>query len=167
MSYSLSKKLSVKGVVGNVKKLVADGEIADGQKIARFVGSTHSVLTGTGDNGDWVAFKGNFAGTNLLTGENFRSGKCFLPDVAGDILHGLVAESESAVEFAFDISIKKDESSATGYIYNAVPLIQPAQDDPMERMMAALPPVAETMAIEAQPANGAVEEKPTTKAAKK
>ena len=149
-SFSLSKKLSVKGVVGNVKKMVVEGEIADGQKIARFLGSAHSVLTGTGDNGDWVAFKGNFGATNLITGEKLRSGKCFLPDVASDVLHAMVTEADSPVEFAFDIAIKKDASSATGYVYSAVPLLQPKQDDPLSRMMEALPPVADTMAIEAK-----------------
>lgn len=133
----LTKKLSVKSVVGNIKLMVRDGAIKDGDQIMRVYGTASALATGTSDFGDWVGFKGNFKAINLITSEAFASGKLFLPDVAGDLLEGAVSGSDGAVEFGFDIAIEYDDQSATGYIYTATPILEPAEDEALSRIEAA------------------------------
>lgn len=135
---ALVKKLSMKIIVGNVKVLIREKEILDGQNIVRIYGVASAIQTGESDNGPWVAFKGQFKATNLLTGEVSASGKCFMPDVAGDLIEGAVANGGN-VEFAFDIGIKFDDDSATGYVYTATPLMKAATDDAMNRLESNLP----------------------------
>ena len=144
---ALVKKLSVKSVVGDVKKMVAAGDIKKSTPVMRAYGKATGIQTGTSDNGDWVAFKGEFKGINLLTGEEYGSGKLFMPDVASDLLEGmLVGEEVNGVEFGFDLLVKPDASSATGYVYEAEPLIKPAQDDTLSRLAADLPALPKALA---------------------
>jgi len=130
----LSKKISVKSIVGNVKVMVRDGEIKDGQNVMRAYGTASTVIGGDSDYGPWIAFKGNFKAENLLTGEVVASGKLFLPEVGSDLLEGAVNGCDGQVEFAFDIGVKYDDDSATGYIYTATPLLEAAEDEAMNRI---------------------------------
>ncbi len=131
---NLLKKISVKGVIGNIKKMVASGDVACGTAIMRVIGIANGTKEGVSDNGDWVALKGQFKATNLLTGEQFGSGVCFMPDVATDMVSGMLTEDVKSVEFGFDLIVKHDESSATGYTYVAKPLVEAGQDDPLARL---------------------------------
>ncbi len=140
---ALIKKLSVKSVCGNIKKMVASDEIKEPTPIMRVFGMASRVLTGESDFGPWVAFIGQFKAINLLDGTEYQSGKAFLPDVASDLLEGAVSSSEAgSVEFGFDILAVPDEESATGYIYQADPLIKPAEDDTLLRLEQNLNPPA-------------------------
>jgi len=64
-----------------------------------------------------IKFKGSFKATNLLTGEIFKSGVCFLPPVAANLLEGAFGENTQAVQFAFKIGARYDTNSATSYVY--------------------------------------------------
>ncbi|MEG9862950.1 MAG: hypothetical protein V6Z82_06960 [Flavobacteriales bacterium] len=129
---NLIKKLTVKTVVGNLKAMVKAGDVTEGA-IMRVMGIATGQQSGTSDFGDWIAFKGKFRAINIITGEEFHSAKCLLPEVASDLVVAAMAENES-VEFAFDIKIQLDETAATGYVYLAQPLVEAQQDDPLERL---------------------------------
>lgn len=135
-------KISVKTVCGKIdrKRFYGENAPADGKiPVMRVMGIANGFKTGTSDNGDWIAILGQFAATDLSTGEIARSGQCFLPISATGLVHAaLRAEGVQHVEFAFDIVAVLDESSATGYIYETHSLIAPKEDDPVTKMMAAL-----------------------------
>lgn len=143
---NILKKITVKSVVGNVKKLVIDGTLAEngGQmNVMRVFGNAVGLKTGESDNGPWTAARGQFKAI-ALTGENegveFVSSVCFMPDVAMDMVEAqMMADGVSSVEFAFDISIVADEDSATGYVYTANPLLAPEEDNPLDRLASTLP----------------------------
>ena len=146
---NLIKKMSCKTVCGDVKKLARE-QLVDGVKtvaIMRVIGVAQGMVTGTGDNGDWVSFKGGFEGTNLIDGAVYKSGKLFLPEVAEDlVVAALNTEGNEAVNLAFDISILEDAASATGYVYTATPLMEVEENDPIEQLKKTmqLPPLPTT-----------------------
>ena len=148
----LIKKISVGKVFGD-KKAIAEF-IGKGEKaVMRVIGIAHKAIPGDGDMGPYVSFKGNFKAVNLLTGEEFRSGTCFLPDVAADIIEGAVMGSENgSVEFAFDIIATYDNSSAVGYCYNADPLIKADENDPVAALEKAAGIEAPKLAVPAKKA---------------
>lgn len=83
---------------------------------------------------DWTALLGGFEAQKLdkdgtPTGEKFRSGVCFLPNYVVDSVTGQLTSDVLSVKFAFDIYAMFDEQSATSYTYEAVSLIEPAEDD--------------------------------------
>jgi len=128
-------KISAKGVCGNVKKVLRENLSPDQETmdLMRVIGVASGVKTGTSDHGDWVALLGNFKATNLVTGEIFQSGKCFLPDIASDMIAPVVSSGQP-VEFAIDIYVQIDDESATGYIYGIKPLVTPGADDAISRL---------------------------------
>ena len=70
----------------------------------------------------------------------------FLPEVASNLVEQAfisAQEGDNPVEsmkFAFDIKKVSDETSATGYVYSAVSLIETKESDPLNEMAAGLPP---------------------------
>jgi len=139
---ALIKKISVKTVCGNIKKMIASQPEGEEKSVPvmRAYGTATRTQTGEGDNGPWVAFVGQFKAVNLLDGVEYTSGKMFLPDVASDLLEGALGAAENNnVEFAFDIIAVPDEASATGYVYQAESLIEPEKDDTFSRMEKTLP----------------------------
>ena len=135
----IDRKISTKTVVGNVKAILNDmiknDEIE--RQLYSVVGIATRVINGESDNGPWVAFGGNFSAVNFSDGVEVRSSKCFLPDPATDmILSGLAPEDVSSVQFAFSIGIEVDETSITGYVYTVEPLLAPAENDPLEMLLA-------------------------------
>ena len=137
MSNNIIKKISVKTVVGDVKKMVASGEFTGGP-IMRVLGHVEELKHGETDNGPWIALLGTFEATNLLTGETFNASKCFLPDVLGDMVvaqlqRAKAEDANAAIQFGADVGIKLEPSSAVGYTYMATPLTQKSAD-PLEAL---------------------------------
>lgn len=134
----LIKKISVRDVFGG-KAEILKVVMSDQEKkhpIMRVVGIASGMRTGESDNGPWTGLKGQFSATNLVTGQEFRSGQCFMPDVANDLVVGaLMAEDSSAVEFGFIIYASYDETAATSYIYSAEPLVKPKENDPLAMLL--------------------------------
>lgn len=145
----IEKKLTVKKICGDVQKVVrqfvdpADPEKMDGEIIplARIVGATSGYETGETDMGTYLKFRGQFRGTNLQTGEEFRSGSCILPEQAADQIAAALDDNPDGgmLEFAWDISAACSASAVRGYEYSVEPLIQPKGDDPLERLASNLP----------------------------
>lgn len=133
---ALIKKISVKTVCGDLKAMLREGKLTDGMKLMRVFGIANGIATGVSEYGPWVAFKGTFEAMSYFTGKISHSGRCLLPDVASEVLEGVVltAEGRAGVEFGFEIILKFDDKSATGYIFEAEPILAPAQNDPLMQL---------------------------------
>lgn len=122
----LLKKISVSTVCGKIEDKTE-------RALLHVYGVTHGVKQGQSDYGPWISFVGNFAAVNLETGEEFRAGKLFLPEIAEIMLHSQLAEADS-VQFAFEIGIIESKKSAIGYEYTVKPLVKPQENDPLLAM---------------------------------
>lgn len=131
------KKLTVKGVNGN-KALDAATLFTDKNKdgdkvqVATIYGIARDALPKETDKGPYYLFKGDFGGVNTITGEQYRSGQCILPEIAEAIVAGGIAdESVTSLQFAFEVGVKKDSSAIRGYSYYVVPLVENNDSDPL------------------------------------
>lgn len=141
MALKLLNKITVKDVCGKTKAPL-EGESLD---LMVVTGIVARVSAGNTNYGDFVKLHGQFHAKNLVTGDEFRSGSCILPDVINDMIHGQFAAMEpgSSVQFGVKISVDQDDSVIIGYKYSAEPLIDAAESDPLEALLttvnAALP----------------------------
>lgn len=94
-----------------------------------------------------VKFRGTFEGVNLVTGEVFNSGVCFLPGNVTNVLRAAVdskADDEIGVQFGVEIGAKKVKrrDGTWGYEFTAAVPKNPEAADPLAAMretMKALP----------------------------
>ena len=96
----LVKKISVQTVHGTIDKkdLFTKGEIP----VMRVIGIASGVEAGTSNFGDWECLTGEFLAQNPK-GEQFSSGKAFLPGAGHSLIAGRLApEGNNGVEFVFD-----------------------------------------------------------------
>lgn len=101
--------------------------------LARIYGIAGAFKPGMGSTPDgtqkpYIKFLGQFKAVNLKTGEVFQSASMILPGFIEEQLHGaMTADGTRSVEFAWEISAQGDQpgkkKSATGYTYNAKPLL--------------------------------------------
>ena len=77
---------------------------------------------------------GNFKFINLVTGEDFAGGRCFLPEPLQSMVEAQL-EGSNNVQFAFDITVVESES-VTGYEYGAETVVKPSDNDPLELLLA-------------------------------
>lgn len=134
---NILRKISAKNVVGDIKKMVAADQIKKETVVMRVLGVAHATTTGASSFGDWMAFKGRFKATNTLTGEEFSSGKCFLPSIASEIVETALAlrtDHTLPVEFAMDITVVPDSTVAVGYQYGVQQVFEAAPDDVLDRL---------------------------------
>lgn len=152
-------KITVADIGLDKPVLVKVAEKAKGKEtaICRIVGQAVNMKPGTTDKGDYVRFVGLFAARNYLTpGVDYRSGNLILPNVASGMLEGLLGAamaelkggeedkekaSGAAVVFGFEMTVKGDPTAATGYVFGVRTLIK--GKDPLEKMLAELPPIPE------------------------
>lgn len=142
MSANIVKKISIKTLLGGKPsaRMVPDGQTE--KVLARIWGIASGLKSGVSDYGDWTALTGDFKASNLKDGgEVVRSGVAFVPDVLLQMIQPRVEQGQT-VEFAFDVLIKPDESSATGYVYNVRPVIDMPLGDVMERLEAQIAALA-------------------------
>lgn len=136
MSGTLLKKITTKTVMGKVKEAIAGlgDKFQQNTPAMRVLGIANGVQTGESDYGPWVKFKGEFKATNLLTGEEFRSRSCMLPELASDELEAALSdENNDSVEFAVDVTVNPSENTI-GYEYGIIPLVEAQRDDPLARL---------------------------------
>lgn len=105
----------------------------------RVDGIVNGVTAKPGPYGkDSQCFLGSFAFTRHDTGEEFRSPKCYLPEVGESVLLAAMANSKgSPVAVAFDIGIKPaTKSNATrGYEFTLTTVLKPEPSDPLTMLM--------------------------------
>lgn len=127
-------KISIKHVVGDIRKVIKEHKITDRAPIMRIIGVAQSFVEGSSDYGDWVALTGQFKATNLLTDEDYVAGKCFVPDSVTDLVLGYLKDGGASVEMAFDIHLIIDDSSSVGYTYEAETLMEISEDSAIARL---------------------------------
>lgn len=102
------------------------------------IGVATDFSTGQSDMGAFLKLLGQFKATNVKTGEIFRSGACILPGSGNDMVYGAlraIPEGQGGgVEFAFNIGIKRDKESATGYVYHVEQVTDLGQTDPLAHL---------------------------------
>lgn len=129
-----AKHLNLAPALAEFKKTAEDGAIAP---LYTIVGQVTGFRTGTGTYGEWIMFQGNFVATRKDTGEVFSSPQAGLPAFVSDQLAPLVKQANGqAVEFAFEISIKRREDLGIGYEYLVKSLIEQQISDPMQALLA-------------------------------
>lgn len=140
------KKITLKKCCGNLKAIVRDRmKAGETLPVLRVIGQVTNASIETSDLGEYVRLRGQFKAINLLDQSEYTSAACILPDVASyPVYHqmqvpGDDGQTPKVLEFAYDMTIKEDESSAVGYEHGCTPLIETTQDDPLERLSASLP----------------------------
>ena len=145
-------KLSTKTMIGTIKP----GDLPEvGEKpLFRIMGIVNGVKTGQSTYGDWLAFTGQFKAVTISEdgeiGEEFRSGVCFLPEIATDLVRGAIPEDGSTLEFAFDIGAVRFDS-AQGYKFTVRPLVDAGVSDPFEAIANKLPDLPKLSAPKPEP----------------
>jgi len=111
----------------------------DGDTIAAYkvVGIVSDIRPGQSDFGPYAKFIGEFVCTTE-NGEQFQSGTALLPTTIADLLQGAVMqarEKQQSVEFGCAIGVKRDSTSATGYVFTAQPLMEFKSSDRMGNLL--------------------------------
>lgn len=105
--------------------------------IYRIVGIANGIRSDEGAYGPWIALEGTFQAMRFEDGQIFRSGQCFLPQIALNLVLP-VLKSNSAVEFAFNVGIQFSDSQI-GYEYTVEPLIDTEENDPINVLIKKIP----------------------------
>src|SRR3990172_6969118 len=128
------KKLSVKTVYG---KPSFEKDAAEGTEMSvmQVFGQAQGVKAGTSNFGDWEALTGNFEGVNTETGEAYRAAQLFLPDLAHEpLVMAMKANPDTPIDFAIEITARKDTTVAVGYTYGMKTLIEAETADPLKTL---------------------------------
>ena len=131
---TLLKKLSVKNICGTIKSPAPGIE----QKLVIVMGYAKGSEIKKTTFGDSIGFHGDFKGIDIETGEEFRSGVCYLPDVAESLIENALDDHEGVVEFAFEIGIVGVAPRTPGeegkYEYRCKPLMKASENDPLAQL---------------------------------
>lgn len=146
MSVSFLKKLTVREAGLSMAELEKTAVAAAGETVSvlRIVGSLTGSEAQQSSYGPYVAFDGEFAGVNLASGQEYRSGKLILPQVAEAPLNQILSSREDEtvkVKFAIDLTVIENKSlkGGTKFKYGVTPLIESSQDDELGKMLKSLP----------------------------
>jgi hypothetical protein len=125
------RKITVKTVCGSpdIEQILAhEGKRMD---LMDVYGIAKGMRPGSGDNGPYVAFIGDFRAKAITTGEMFVSAKCLLPKLLEEMIAGAGMDGEvfRPVEFAFRIAVVYDKDAAVKYVYDVTPLVPVEEND--------------------------------------
>lgn len=135
----IKKKVTVKDVAGNKDILKQIAEKAKGKpaRVCDIIGLVTKTTVKETDKGTSILFSGSFEGVNAETGEVTVAGQCYLPEVVESIVAAqFMSDDVSSVQFAWSIFVQADETSVTGYIYTAEPLINEEEANPLNALKA-------------------------------
>jgi hypothetical protein len=110
-------------------------------KICVILGKATGANQGEDANGHvWSALLGTFQGTNLQTGETFRSGKLFLPSGIHEPIEAAVGQLKEGGSVNFAIEFRRVEAeNPIGYSYQAVNLLPvETQEDALGDLLSAV-----------------------------
>lgn len=131
MVANIVSKITVKNVYGkiDIEKLLKEKnkqiELMD------VFGLVRKSVPGSSDYGDYVKFRGSFKAVNLETGESVQSGALILPRIGEEVLQGAMSDDVNEVQFGFRIVAKYDADAVTKYTFQIIPLMNPAENDPL------------------------------------
>lgn len=131
MLYTPKRKLSAKDIIGqDVRKFWKNHMrekpneiIMEVYSIGGVVAKIDSVPTAFGESTRLI---GQFIAVNLMTKQQFKSNRAYLPTICAESVMALFAERKpgEAVKFSYKISMVDDELSNTGYIYEYETMMQ-------------------------------------------
>jgi hypothetical protein len=139
-------KVSIEKLIEHVKENGKDSVMP----LYGIIGKASDALPGQSDLGPYVKFLGDFKAVAVESGEVFRSGCAILPGAASDLVYGALkarVEVGGAIEFGFRVGVKRDETSATGYVYVVEQVYQPQEQDALSALEARLAPPANVQQI--------------------
>lgn len=129
--------------IARVREVMEAAKLKDGESVPllRVVGTAAGAKSGQTALGTFTKLAGQFVGTDLTTGAVYQSGQCILPEFVGAqlgaALLGAGGQADAkGVDFAFEITAKKDDKSVSGYTYGVKPLIETKPSDRMADLMA-------------------------------
>lgn len=131
----LLRKITIKDVVGKLADKLEELIAAKGKTVPlmRVYGIARRYKAGQTDKGEFVKFVGQFAATNLSTGDEFISSACILPNFVGESIHaamqGESGDEMNETQWAFQIGAHYDATAVTKYVYDVQPLKSPGQSD--------------------------------------
>ena len=131
MSRNLISKITVKTVYGKIDIEKVINAPTKQIELMDVYGLCRKALPDSSEHGEYVKFRGSFRATNLETGEAFESGSVILPRVAEEVLAGAFSDDTSEIQFGFRVVVKYDKDSVTKYVYSVIPLLSPAENDPV------------------------------------
>lgn len=125
---TLLRKLTTKSIMGARPK-PPEEETFLYRVAGRVTGLRHGI--NTTDGKPWVGFTGNFQ-AQRADGKLFAAPQVFVVEPIQSMLADAIRRQEAdgvvaVVEFGIDVFIQPDESSATGYVYHAQPVLNPAE----------------------------------------
>ncbi len=135
-------KMTVKGL-GCVPAGVGAGEK---KRLCVIYGKADGIKTGEDkrDGRIWSCLTGSFAGFNLTTKEQFRSGKLFLPGGIHEVIENAVRKVNDgegsgglSVKFGLEIMTVKAENPI-GYTYQAVSVVPTEETDELSELEKAI-----------------------------
>ena len=133
------------GLDRNVLRKIGEKSKGEVVPVARIFGQAQSMKSGETDKGEYVKFHGLFIADCYVDKLTYRASQLILPPVANGMLEGAMGMALAntqgeegkpgyvAVQFAYEIMIKGDPDSVTGYVYSARSLI--TGDDPLEKLL--------------------------------
>lgn len=166
MATKILRKLSALALEPKLKTIARGfGPDDDGALVflGRIIGVIRKAALLTTQYGESWKFSGEFRGTNS-DGQECVASTLFLPDVVADPLAGAVGEEGKDVEFAFDLFIRADSGSTTGYVYEVESLQEVTSSDPVAALAARIAsdiPLPQTAPVLAGPASEPEMETPT------
>jgi hypothetical protein len=129
----LVKAISTPKVFGkiSIREVMAfnDAHAGEAMPLYTVYGRISSMKSGENDMGSFTGFIGETYAV-ARNGERYVSA-CFYPPSKAltEMLQGALGNSTGPVDFAFSVGVKFDDTSATKYVYEVVPLIEAKPSD--------------------------------------
>lgn len=134
------KKITVKEVCGvPLLKDIPEGEVLPLMRVAGFA---RGVKGGESTYGEWAALVGEFAATNLKTGEVVFSPTCIIPSTMGELLvqrteGALREDATSQVQFKVEIGVQISTRDPNKYEYIVTPIQEAGAINPAVALLTA------------------------------
>ncbi len=134
----LLNKVTIKNVLGKKSNAALLGDKQE-LLLMTVYGSVKDSKAGVHTFGDgkespYIKFFGDIRAVRTSDGELFRSRECILPNIAegalAPVVEGLDKETGESVRFAFDIGMRKSDTTV-GYEFTAEPLVESEEHDPL------------------------------------
>lgn len=144
------KRLTIRDFIGSKMALLAyaqrgikkEGDkLGEAVPIMRVIGQVTGYRVGESRDGgsSWVECRGTFQATNLQTGEMQKSvAKMILPNVVSEPLAAALMGGADTADFAVEIDVVFDETTATMYYFEARTLMEVETAKPVAGILARL-----------------------------
>ena len=105
--------------------------------LIRIAGDSTEAKVGQTDKGEFVKLLGEFHAVSLLNDQRYRSAVALLPSFISEPIAAALRGSPS-VTFALEVSARRDDSSAVGYVFECRSLHEPEPEERMKRLLGAI-----------------------------